>query len=298
MKLDADSLEALEAIADQGTIAKASAALNKTQSAVSYHLRRLEERLGLRLLDRSGYRLQLTADGKAVLREARPLLSGLRDLSAFASRGLEGWETELKVFFDGALPASVILEALKELEQQSAPTNIDLRVEFLDGVQAAFARHNGDIMIAAIVEPQPDLAMRTLAPFGLTLCCAADHALARLAIVSHDELRGHVELIVPNAQDGAALAANQFQSRRVFRLCDFHTKLEAIRHGIGFGWLPDYLARKHIDLGELCPVPIVTGYTHQLLPVVANWSSKPMGNAARYIVDYVVQRGWEKVDRN
>lgn len=61
MKLDPNALEALEAVIDCGSVSAAAGALNKAQSAISYHLRRLEGQLGIAVLDRSGYRLKLTA---------------------------------------------------------------------------------------------------------------------------------------------------------------------------------------------------------------------------------------------
>lgn len=292
MKLDLNALEAFEAIVEHGSVAGAAKALNKAQSAVSYHLRRLEDQLGVVMLDRSGYRLKLTPEGEGILAEARPILEKLRELSRYGARYRSGWEPSLKIFFDGALPTSTIVAALGTLEKHGAPTRIDLRVGFLDGVQAAFSRQGGDVLIAAIVKPQPDIVIRTLAPLDFVLCCSSSHALATITKVARSELQEHTELIISSQMDEPALPAHHFHSRRVFHLSDFHTKLTAVLQGLGYGWLPQYMAEPHLRQGSLHAIAYEAGARFQLMPAVATRSAASAGKAAKLIVDYLEGHGW------
>ena len=61
--LDLTALRSFVAVADAGGVTRAAGMLNLTQSAVSMQLKRLEELLGLQLLDRSGRGIALTASG-------------------------------------------------------------------------------------------------------------------------------------------------------------------------------------------------------------------------------------------
>jgi len=72
--LDMTTLRSFVAVAEQGGVTRAATALNLTQSAVSMQLKRLEEMLGLDLLDRSGRRIALTASGELLLTYARRLV--------------------------------------------------------------------------------------------------------------------------------------------------------------------------------------------------------------------------------
>lgn len=72
--LDITTLRSFVAVAEQGGVTRAATALNLTQSAVSMQLKRLEELLGLDLLDRSGRRIALTASGELLLTYARRLV--------------------------------------------------------------------------------------------------------------------------------------------------------------------------------------------------------------------------------
>lgn len=73
--LDLGALRALAAIADTGGVTRAAHVLNLTQSAVSMQIKRLEESLGITLLDRAGRGVALTGSGEALLQEARKMLA-------------------------------------------------------------------------------------------------------------------------------------------------------------------------------------------------------------------------------
>jgi DNA-binding transcriptional LysR family regulator len=72
--LDLDQLQTFCAIADCGSFTEASRRVNKTQSAVSMQIKRLEERLGRELLLRDGRTVELTEDGEALYGRARRML--------------------------------------------------------------------------------------------------------------------------------------------------------------------------------------------------------------------------------
>ena len=72
--LDLDQLQSFCAIADCGSFTEAARRVNKTQSAVSMQIKRLEERLGHALLSRDGRSVSLTQHGEALYQRARKML--------------------------------------------------------------------------------------------------------------------------------------------------------------------------------------------------------------------------------
>lgn len=73
--LDITTLRSFVAVADSGGVTRAAGFLHLTQSAVSMQLKRLEELLGLELLDRSGRTVSLTASGDQLLAYARRMVA-------------------------------------------------------------------------------------------------------------------------------------------------------------------------------------------------------------------------------
>ncbi|WP_054309900.1 LysR substrate-binding domain-containing protein [Mesorhizobium sp. 1M-11] len=72
--LDLDAVRAFVRIAELESFTRAAEAMRTTQGAVSLKLKRLEERLGRRLVERTPRSVQLSAQGAAFLEHARELL--------------------------------------------------------------------------------------------------------------------------------------------------------------------------------------------------------------------------------
>lgn len=73
--LDLTALRSFVAVADMGGVTKAAGLLNLTQSAVSMQLKRLEEALGVALLDRSSRTIGVTAEGEQLLGYGRRMIA-------------------------------------------------------------------------------------------------------------------------------------------------------------------------------------------------------------------------------
>lgn len=72
--LDLTALRSFVAVAETGGVTRAAGAVNRTQSAVSMQIRRLEEALDVALFDRKGRGVSLTLPGEQLLGYARRLL--------------------------------------------------------------------------------------------------------------------------------------------------------------------------------------------------------------------------------
>lgn len=95
MRLDTESLRALKLVAETGGVTDAAERLCLTQSAVSWKLRRLEERVGRTLLRREGRTLKPTRHG--------------RELIEFADRILSAHDAAVQRFQRSALSGSIRL---------------------------------------------------------------------------------------------------------------------------------------------------------------------------------------------
>lgn len=81
--LQIDWLKCFVAVVDAGSLSAAAGEIHRSQSAVSMQIRKLEEAVGKRLLDRNARGLQLTTDGQSLLGYARRII----DLEAEAKAG-------------------------------------------------------------------------------------------------------------------------------------------------------------------------------------------------------------------
>jgi DNA-binding transcriptional LysR family regulator len=83
--LDVEAVEAFVLVAEMNSFTRAAEALDTTQSAISLKIKRLEDGLGRRLLERTPRMVRLSAEGSAFLGAARHLVAAHHQaMSAFA----------------------------------------------------------------------------------------------------------------------------------------------------------------------------------------------------------------------
>ena len=96
-----DQLRLFLTVVETGSFAGAGRKLNRATSAISYGIANLEAQLGLTLFERQGTRRpELTAQGRAVLAEARSIGQGIDHLRARVKGLLEGLEGEVNLAVD------------------------------------------------------------------------------------------------------------------------------------------------------------------------------------------------------
>lgn len=89
--LDTDQLRSFLAIVDTGSFTRAAERVNKTQSAVSMHIRRLEEQLGCALFVKQGRGARLSDEGERLIDFARRIIqTEAGALAALSRKGLSG----------------------------------------------------------------------------------------------------------------------------------------------------------------------------------------------------------------
>ncbi|WP_121064420.1 LysR family transcriptional regulator [Chachezhania antarctica] len=110
--LDLTTLRSFVAVADTGGVTRAASYLNLTQSAVSMQIKRLEEMLGVPVLDRSGRKIQLTSAGDQLLAYARRMVT-LND-EAVGRLTDDAFEGEIVI----GVPHDIIYPAIPRVLQQ------------------------------------------------------------------------------------------------------------------------------------------------------------------------------------
>ena len=151
--LDLTALRSFVAVADAGGVTRAAGFLHLTQSAVSMQLKRLEEALGVTLLDRSSRRVAITAEGAQLLGYARRMLA-LNDeaLLRLTAEAFEG-EVRLGVPHDIVYPA--IPQVLRQFAADYPRVRVVLHSGYTNDLLAQFARGDCDLILATEDRPAP-----------------------------------------------------------------------------------------------------------------------------------------------
>ncbi len=168
--LDMTALRSFVAVAENGGVTRAAGVLNLTQSAVSMQLKRLEESLGLPLLDRAGRGIALTATGEQLLGYARRMLSLNDEIYArMTDHAFEG-EIVLGVPHDIVYPA--IPKVLQRFNAEYPRVKVQLVSSFTTRLKQMFAR--GEAAVILTTEDEPDAGGETLCEMPLVWVGAPD----------------------------------------------------------------------------------------------------------------------------
>ena len=151
--LDVTTLRSFVAVADSGGVTRAAGFLHLTQSAVSMQLKRLEELLGVELLDRSGRTIALTASGEQLLVYARRMVA-LNDevIGRLTDQAFEG-EIVLGVPHDIVYPA--IPQVLKQFNAAFPRVKVQLVSSYTRALKDQFSRGECDLILTTETEQGP-----------------------------------------------------------------------------------------------------------------------------------------------
>ncbi|PTT16292.1 LysR family transcriptional regulator [Microbacterium sp. HMWF026] len=145
--LDAHGLRVVKAIADTGSITAAARALGYSQPAVSQQLRRLEQRVGLPVVERIGRGVRLTEAGRVLARHAATVTTAL-DAAA-------GDLAELR----GLRAGRVRIAAFPSASSTVVPRVIAAVTARRPGVSISFVEAEPPEAIAAVREDRADIAL-------------------------------------------------------------------------------------------------------------------------------------------
>jgi DNA-binding transcriptional LysR family regulator len=259
--LTPDALVMMDAIARSGSFAAAARALGRVPSALTYSVRQLEDALDVLLFDRRSRQAKLTAAGEELLTEGRRLLSEMDAVANRVRRVATGWESELTVAVDNVMSRLTVFElveaffAQRGADGQPPGTRLKLRNEVLAGVWESLVSGQADLAIGVSDEhPNPGgVELRPLGEVPFVYCMAPHHPLARLpGPLTDAQLVHHRAVAVADtAQRTTPLTVNLLPGQDVLTVPNTRAKLEALLRGLGSGFLPEAMARPHIEAGRL-----------------------------------------------
>ncbi|HEX6792782.1 MAG TPA: LysR family transcriptional regulator [Casimicrobiaceae bacterium] len=256
-RITLEQWQALVAVVDAGSYAKAAEALHKSQSTVTYAVQKLEAMLGVKAFEIRGRKAVLTQTGDLLQRRARVLLDEARGLESASRRVSAGWEAEITVAADTLFPYWLLLQCFDRFGNESPHTRIELIESVLAGTTEALTDGRADLAIASRIPPgyvaDPLVRLRAIP------VAHPDHPLHRLGrSVTLRDLRAHRQLIVRESDALRASKATLEASQR-WTVTNMSTSIVAAVQGFGYGWYPEEKIRPELFAGTLKPLPMREG---------------------------------------
>lgn len=244
-------------VADAGGFSRAAARLHISQPALSRQIRDLESELGVRLFDRVGRRILLTAEGQDLLKRSRDLLADAESFGERA-RALKGGETGiLRV---GATPQtleSFLTNFLARYRRSHPGVEIHLTE---DGGPPLLGRlERGELHLAVTIPGHERLRSRLLFPVRVLAVMSASHRLKRRRILEVADLAGEPLLLLhrhfrTRQWFEAACQMAHLRPRVLLESGAPHTLIALTRAGYGIAIVPSNVQFPRKNLWAACMV--------------------------------------------
>jgi DNA-binding transcriptional LysR family regulator len=274
----------LAAVVDAGGFAQAALSLNRSQSAISYSIARLQESLDLALLVVEGRKSVLTPHGRTLLARGRALVKELDTLEALARSLKQGWESELKLIVDAAFPRARLLNIVAELQSSCPSTQIQVADVVLSGAEQAITEGSGDLVVTSRVPP--GYLSDWLLDVDFIAVARADHPLLRLEReLTTDDLARHVQAVVRDSGTAHPRDEGWLGAERRFTVSSMDASLATILAGLAYAWLPEHMLAEPLQSGSLRRLPLVSGASRNVSLHIVLVHAHVMGPAARAAAD-------------
>jgi DNA-binding transcriptional LysR family regulator len=246
------------AVVDEGSYARAAEAINKSQSAVTYAVQKLEEQLGLRVFQIVGRKAVLTEAGQILYRRGRALLDEALRLETSAQTLAAGAEPRLRIVSDVLFPRPVLLNCVGEVIKAFPDTRIECLEVVLSGGEEALLEGKADIVISGQVPPGflGDALMRV----RFVAVAQRDHPLHRLGReLDIRDLRPHRQVVVRDSGVRRQRDSGWLDAAQRLTVSRMEGSIQAVLEGMGFAWLPEVMIQRELKSGELKILPLTEG---------------------------------------
>lgn len=291
-KISLEQWAAFKAVVDEGSFAKAAEALNKSQSAVSYAIAKLEEQLPTPVLTQQGRKAVLTDAGSQLYRHATDLLAQAATIESTAKYLASGWETEVTIAVDALFNMGAVFCALQHFSLNSPQTRLRILETTLSGTEEALLGRKADLVLTGAIPP--GFSGTRLAEISIVPVVGPQHPLATLmlqgTLISERELVRHRQIVIRDTGTKREQNAGWLRAEQRWTVTHPASSIEALKNGLGFAFLPKEKVQQELESGLLLEVNLAEKMERHMSLYLIKTERENAGPATRAIANQLIER--------
>jgi LysR family transcriptional regulator for bpeEF and oprC len=244
------------AVGESVSLTSAARKLQMSVSGVSKAVSRLENRLRVRLLNRTSRRITLTHEGAAYFTRCRQVLLDLEEAEATIAQVQSQPRGRLRVQVPRALGKKIIIPGMKRFLEQYPDISVDL---MLDARSLNLEEEGIDVALRYGAPADSLLVGRKLCRVSYLVCASPDYVRQNGEPKTLDDIRRYrcINYVIPGTghyrqwqfrQDGNTISLD---IEGAVNVNDMGALADAAIFGTGLAYLPDFMVADHIDAGDL-----------------------------------------------
>jgi LysR family transcriptional regulator, hydrogen peroxide-inducible genes activator len=237
-------LKYLVALADTGHFGKAAERSFVSQPTLSAQIKKLEDYLGVKLVERQPKNVQLTEVGKQVVLRARRMLEEGDEIVALARSNTDPLAGKLKVALIPTIGPYLLPRVMQKIRK--ALPQLGLMLYEYQTESLLTRLHDGEIDLGIIALPahKDGLESRVLYEEAFTVALPNNHPLAAKSAIKVADLKGHTLLLLEDGhclRDQALEVCSRVDVREAedFRATSLETLRQMVVAGLGITLLPE-----------------------------------------------------------
>ena len=255
-----NDLQAFRAVAELNSFRKAADALHVSQPAFSRRIEKLEEALGVRLLDRTTRRVNLTSVGRDFDRKVQQLLDDL-DHTLLGIRGVAA--TRMGEVTIACVPSTVyyfVSQVISRYHERYPKIRVKVFDASANEVLSVVSSGEADFGLNFVGGEEPQIEFKALMEERFVAACRRDHPLASRRRVSWTDLAQYDYISVSKASGNRllldqALSGLPGRPQSIYETQHVTTMLGLVEAGLGVAAVPS-IAMPDADHPLLVSVPL------------------------------------------
>jgi len=256
-RITLEQWRALVAVVEAGGFAAAAERLGKSQSTVTYAIKRIATLTGLGLF-LPGRRAEPSPAGQVLYRRGRSLLAEAERLERVAQALAAGQESVLRLAVEVVFPTWLLLDTLRAFGDEFPDVRVELFESVLGGTEELLTEGRVDLAIGSRIPP--GFSGDALMPVRFVCCAAPDHPLHALGrALTLEDLKQHRHLVVRDSGTQRSRKVLALEAEQRWTLSHKASSIRAAVMGLGFAWFAKSNIRDELDRGALVPLPLDEG---------------------------------------
>jgi LysR family hydrogen peroxide-inducible transcriptional activator len=237
-------LKYLVALADTGHFGKAAERTFVSQPTLSAQLKKLEEYLGVKLVERQPKNVQLTEVGRQIVVRARRMLDESDEIVALARSNADPFAGKLKIGLIPTIGPYLLPRVMQKIRKAVPQLGLMLYEYQTEALLKRLRDGELDLGIMALPVLQDGLESRALYEESFTVALPTHHPLAGKTIIKVADLKGQTLLLLEDGhclRDQALEVCSRIDVREAedFRATSLETLRQMVVAGLGITLLPE-----------------------------------------------------------
>jgi len=286
-QFDLNEIAIFVKVVDAGSFTGAAKSLGLPKSTVSRKITQLEERLGVRLLQRTTRTLSLTDTGSAYYNQCSRIISDVEEANIAVTEMQSKPQGLLRITAPMLFGAEVLSDLVAEFLQKNPEIQLEIVLtdQALDLIQEGI-----DVAFRVGHLADSSLIARSLGNIKV-ITCASPSYIEKHGSLSHPkDINGHttVSWNPSNVWEYDTPEKISIDIKPKVKVNDIQSMHKMVLNGLGIARLPAFVCADDIKAGRL--VPLLCDWSYKSTPIHALYpSNRHLSVKVRSFVDYIVE---------